>query len=207
MAVAGEAREIVAQVLDGLAEIDLVEPLGLVQAVVHPRDAHHPGGGVGESLPRLAVGDLAALHLQEGRDDLQGVLDPVVDLPGQQILLLEQALLLGEQAGQLVDLAALAQHDALDRFRQGAGELDLPFREGAAKPVRSSTQRSKERRGSTATGPLPASTGLRGSPPQVTVLGTSGRNQSSRFSRESSTKAASRPLAISRYGPPPDSRP
>ena len=34
----------------------------------------------------------------------------------------------------------------------------------------------------------------------VTVLGISGRNQSSRVSRDSSTKAASRPLAISPYG-------
>ena len=42
----------------------------------------------------------------------------------------EEALLLREKAGQLVDLAALAQHHALDGLRQGAGEVDLPFRPG-----------------------------------------------------------------------------
>ncbi len=71
---------------------------------------------------------------------------------------------------------------------------------GSETPRRSSTQRSNERRGSTATGPLPARTGFRGSPPQVTVLGISGRNHSSRWRRSASTNTARSPLACSAKG-------
>jgi chemotaxis family two-component system sensor kinase Cph1 len=80
-----------------------------------PRKPVLPGSGPVAVLPRRSF----ERWIEERRGHStpwatwKVVLHPVVDLAGEQILLLQQALLVGQQPRQLVDLVALAQHHAV----------------------------------------------------------------------------------------------
>ncbi len=91
-------------------------------------DAHDPRRGLSESLTGGGIGDLAALHLQEGRDDLERVLHPVIDLAGEKSFCAPAAAPSRRAGREFIDLAALPQHDALHGLRKGEREVHLPLR-------------------------------------------------------------------------------
>jgi hypothetical protein len=104
---------------------------------VDERHRLDPGLGVAQRVTGRAVGVLAHLQVQEARDDLQRVADPVMDLGEQRVPLLERLLQLRLEAALAMQLRAESRHALLERpedARDGvalqAAERDQPLGPG-----------------------------------------------------------------------------
>src|SRR3954469_20189161 len=80
------------------AELHPGDIVGLIELLMDLRDGANTGDGIFEGLSASWIVKLAALKVQQGGDQLERVLDPVVDLLQQHVLLGEQRLLFVEHA-------------------------------------------------------------------------------------------------------------
>ena len=72
------------------------------------------------------IGHSPGLHLEKGRDGLEGILHPVVDLSCQNLFLGQQTFLVTKKADEFLYLPRLPQDDAVQGRRPRSGDPDLP---------------------------------------------------------------------------------
>ncbi len=105
------------QFVQVLAEVGVRQVVGLVEFFMHHGHGADPRHGHGEQLLRRGIADIVALELEEARDHLQVVLDPVVQLAQEDALLLEGGLEPVLRPAPLVDLGQEGPVRILELFR------------------------------------------------------------------------------------------